>query len=178
MTPLSNTDPRYPTGKFTFDPAVTPEKRRRAIESIRETPAKLRAAAKQLTEAQLDTPYREGGWTARQVIHHLPESHMNAFVRFKLALTETSPTIRPYNEDAWAKLPDVARAPVESSLALIDALHQRWAALLDVMKPEDFMRPLIHPDLGPRTLDYMLQMYAWHGPHHIGHLHLVADRQT
>src|SRR5947199_8056023 len=169
MTSLSN-DPRFPTGTFTFDPDVTDDKRRRAVTAIRETPAKLRAAVQGLTEAQLDTPYRDGGWTVRQLVHHVPESHANAFVRFKLALTEDNPTIKTYNEDAWAKLPDIARAPVESSLTLLDALHQRWVTLLDVMKAEDFTRPLIHPEIGQITLDRLLQLYAWHGPHHTAHV--------
>ena len=173
MTPLSNVDPRYPTGKLSLDPNVTPDKRRPWIESIRTTPARLRAAANGLSEKQLDTPYREGGWTVRQVIHHIPESHANAWIRFKLALTEESPTIKPYNEDAWAKLPDVSRAPIESSLALVDALHQRWVALLDVMTDADFRRPLTHPERGQITLDTLLQIYAWHGPHHVAHIHLV-----
>jgi uncharacterized damage-inducible protein DinB len=177
MTPLSNIDPRYPTGTFTFDPDVTPGKRRAAIDTIRETPAKLRAAAQGMTEAQLETPYREGGWTVRQVIHHVPESHANAFIRFKLALTEDNPTIKPYNEDAWVKLPDVPHAPIEWSLMLLDALHFRWVALLDAMRPEHFTRSLVHPDRGPLTLDWMLQMYAWHGPHHVGHVELVGQRR-
>jgi uncharacterized damage-inducible protein DinB len=179
MTPLSNPpniDPRYPTGKLALDPNVTPDKRRPWIESIRTTPAKLRAAANGLSPQQLDTPYREGGWTLRQVIHHIPESHLNAFVRFKLALTEDTPTIKPYNEDAWAKLPDVARAPIESSLALVDALHQRWVALLDVMTDADFRRPLMHPERGTITLDTLLQIYAWHGPHHVGHIEIVKGQ--
>ena len=178
MTPLSNIDPRFPTGQFAFDPHATPDTRRTAIDSIRTTPAKLRAAATGLTNAQLDTPYRDGGWTARQVIHHVPESHMNAFVRFKLALTEDNPTIKPYDEDAWAKLADVARAPIESSLTLLDALHQRWVALLEVMAAQDFARPLVHPQHGPRTVDWMLQLYAWHGPHHVAHLQIVKDRRV
>jgi len=173
MTPLSNVDPRYPTGRLTLDPDVTPDKRRPWIESIRSTPAKLRAAVAGLTEAQLDTPYREGGWTIRQVVHHVPESHANAWIRFKLALTEDSPTIKPYKEDAWAKLPDVALAPIESSLALVDALHTRWVTLLDVMQDADFRRPLTHPERGQITLDTLLQIYAWHGPHHVGHIHMV-----
>jgi uncharacterized damage-inducible protein DinB len=176
MTPLSDVDPRYPTGKLTFDRDVTPEKRRPWIEAIRTTPAKLRAAATGLTDTQLDTPYREGGWTVRQVIHHVPESHANAFVRFKLALTEDSPTIKPYSEDAWAKLPDVARASIESSLKLVEALHERWVTLLDVMTDADFRRPLTHPERGQITLDTLLQIYAWHGPHHIAHVELVRRR--
>ena len=183
MTPLSNpdalkNDPRFPTGKFAFDPDITDEKRRHWIDAIRQTPAKLRAAVAGLTEAQIETPYRDGGWTVRQVVHHVPESHANAWIRFKLALTEDSPTIKPYNEDAWAKLPDVPRAPIESSLTLLDALHERWVALLDVMKPEDFTRPLIHPERGPITLDLLLQIYAWHGPHHTAHVELVKNRRS
>jgi len=178
MTPLSNVDPRFPTGTFNFDPAVTPETRLRAIAAIRDTPAKLRAAANGMTDAELETPYRDGGWTVRQVIHHVPESHMNAFVRFKLALTEDSPTIKPYREDAWVKLPDVPRVPVETSLTLLDALHQRWVALLEVMTPQDFVRPLLHPERGTVTLDWMLQLYAWHGPHHTAHVASVRDRRV
>jgi len=175
MTPLSN-DPRFPIGKLAFDRDITQEKRRGWIDAIRHTPAQFRAAATGLTDAQLDTPYRDGGWTARQVIHHMPESHANAWIRFKLALTEDSPTIKPYDEDAWAKLPDVALASIDSSLALLDALHQRWVALLDVMKPEDFTRPLTHPERGQITLDTLLQIYAWHGPHHTAHVEMVKKR--
>src|SRR4051812_23983566 len=125
-------DPRYPTGKFHFNPNVTPETRARSIAAIPETPAALRAAVRGLSESQLNTRYREGGWTVRQVVHHVPESHMNAYVRFKLTLTEDRPTIKPYNEDAWSKLGDVPRAPIETSLALLDALHQRWVTLLEL----------------------------------------------
>ena len=171
MASLSNTiDPRFPTGKFQFNPDVTPEMRTTAIAAIRETPSALRAAVRGLTDAQLNTPYREGGWTVRQVVHHVPESHMNAYVRFKLALTEDNPTIKPYDEDAWAKLPDVSRTPIDTSLALLDALHQRWVTLLDVMTDGDFTRPLVHPEIGRIPLDRMLQLYAWHGPHHVAHI--------
>src|SRR5215203_5321625 len=124
MTSPGKTDPRFPTGRFTFNPDVTPETRRQAIAAIRAAPGALRAAVAGLSEAQISAPYREGGWTVRQVIHHVPESHMNAFTRFKLALTEDNPTIRPYEEDRWAKLGDVARAPLATSLALLDALHE------------------------------------------------------
>ena len=169
-------DPRFPTGKFHFNPEVTPEIRRAAIGAIRETPAAMRAAVRGLTDAQLSTPYREGGWTVRQVVHHVPESHMNAFTRFKLALTEDNPTIKPYKEDAWANLGDVARVPVETSLVLLDALHQRWVALLEVMTPADFARPLVHPEQGQVSLDRMLQMYAWHGRHHVAHVTSLRAR--
>ena len=177
MTSPGKIDPRFPTGPFTFNPDVTPEMRRASIAAIREAPGALRAAVRGLTDAQLNTPYRDGGWTVRQVVHHVPESHMNAFVRFKLALTEDNPTIRPYNEAAWAKLEDVQRVPVETSLALLDALHERWVTLLELLTPEDFARPLRHPDLGGMTLDRLLQMYAWHGRHHVAHVTTLRDRE-
>jgi uncharacterized damage-inducible protein DinB len=169
-------DLRFPTGKFHFDPNVTSDKRSRSIAAIRDTPSAVRTAVRNLTDRQLDTPYRPGGWTIRQVVHHLPESHMNAFVRFKLALTEANPTIKPYNEDAWAKLKDVA-SPIEPSLTLLDALHQRWVTLLERMDGDDFTRPLVHPDSGPQTLDRMLQLYAWHGPHHVAHITRLRERE-
>jgi len=177
MASSGDSDPRYPTGKFTFDPDITSEKRLTSIASIRATPAALRAAIRGLTEAQLNTPYRDGGWTTRQVVHHVPESHMNAFVRFKLALTEDNPTIRPYEEDRWVRLGDIPRTPLETSLALLDALHERWVTLLDVMTDADFRRPLTHPQNGPMTLDRMLQLYAWHGPHHVAHITALRARE-
>ena len=177
MTSPGKTDPRFPTGPFTFDPDVTPEKQRTAIAAIRDTPAALRAAVRGLTEAQVNTPYRDGGWTVRQVVHHVPESHMNAFTRFKLALTEDSPTIKTYEEDRWARLGDVERAPIETSLALLDALHERWVILLDVMTAAEFARPLVHPVSGAMTLDRMLQLYAWHGPHHVAHITSLRARE-
>jgi uncharacterized damage-inducible protein DinB len=170
-------DPRYPTGKFTFDPAVTPQMRAQSIAAIRDAPAALRAAVRGLDEAQLNTPYRDGGWTVRQVVHHVPESHMNAYIRFKLALTEQNPTIKPYEEDAWAKLPDVSRTPIETSLDLLDRLHERWVTLLELLEPDKFQRPLVHPALGPITLDYLLQMYAWHGRHHAAHVTTLRTRR-
>ncbi len=170
-------DLRFPTGRFHFDPDVTPEKRAKAIAAIRDTPSALRAAVKGLDDKRLDTPYRPGGWTVRQVVHHVPESHMNAFVRFKLALTEDNPTIKPYNEDAWAKLQDV-KGPIEPSLSLVDALHARWMMLLDTMVAKDFERPLVHPEIGDITLDRMLQLYAWHGPHHVAHITNLRARET
>jgi uncharacterized damage-inducible protein DinB len=170
-------DPRYPTGKFTFNPAVTSQTRAQAIAAIRDAPAALRAAVRGLDETQLNTPYRDGGWTVRQVVHHVPESHMNAYIRFKLALTEQNPTIKPYEEDAWAKLPDVSRTPIETSLDLLDRLHQRWVTLLELLAPDEFQRPLMHPDMGPITLDYLLQMYAWHGRHHAAHVTTLRTRR-
>jgi uncharacterized damage-inducible protein DinB len=170
MTSPGKNDPRYPIGPFRFDPDVTPDTRRAAIATSRATPAGLRAAVATLSPAQIETPYRDGGWTVRQVVHHVPESHMNAYTRFKLALTEDNPTIKPYAEDSWVKLGDIARTPLETSLVLLEALHERWVTLLDVMTAADFTRPLVHPDNGQVTLDRMLQLYAWHGPHHIAHI--------
>src|SRR5262249_755535 len=121
-------------------------------------------------ETQLDTPYREGGWTVRQVVHHVPDSHMNAYVRWRLALTEKEPTIKPYAEAEWAKLEDASQAPVEVSLQLMESLHERWVRLVKSLKTEDFSRTLRHPDHGVRTLDWMLFLYSWHGKHHIAHI--------
>lgn len=162
-------DPRFPTGKFEFNPNATPDTRRTAITAIGALPAELKAA---LPAAQIDKPYREGGWTARQVVHHIADSHMNAFVRFRLALTEDRPTIKPYNEAEWAKLADAKLDP-QLSVAILDGLHQRWQAMLLAMRESDFTREAIHPDHGPRTIDWFLQLYAWHGRHHIAHIKLT-----
>jgi uncharacterized damage-inducible protein DinB len=179
MVPLSNaTDPRFPTGRFQFDLRVTDQTRQHAIAAIREAPSALRAAVRGLDDAQLNTPYRDGGWTVRQVVHHVPESHMNAYIRFKLALTEDNPTIKPYDEAAWSKLPDVPRAPIETSLALLDALHQRWVTVLELMTPQEFERPLVHPEIGRIPLDHLLQMYAWHGRHHVAHITTLREREA
>jgi uncharacterized damage-inducible protein DinB len=163
-------DARYPVGKYEEPAKVTPELRARAIQEIAATPEKLRAAVKGLDDAQLDTPYREGGWSVRQVVHHVADSHMNSYVRFRLALTETEPTIKPYEESAWAKLEDAAHAPIEVSLRLLEPLHERWARLLRSIKPEDFARRFRHPEHGARTIDWMLFLYEWHGKHHTAHI--------
>jgi uncharacterized damage-inducible protein DinB len=163
-------DPRYPIGKFEMPKDITPALRQSAIAEIAGTPAKMRAAVKGLTEAQIETPYREGGWTVRQVVHHVPDSHINAYIRLRFALTETEPTIKPYAEDVWANLEDAKNAPVEVSLNLLDALHDRWARLLRSLKPEQYARTLIHPEHGVRTVDWLLFLYAWHGRHHTAHI--------
>lgn len=163
-------DARYPVGKYEEPAKVTPELRARAIQEIAATPEKLRAAVKGLNDSQLDTPYREGGWTVRQVIHHVADSHMNSYVRFRLALTETEPTIKPYEESAWAKLEDAAHAPIEVSLRLLEPLHERWVRLLRSIKPEEFSRTFRHPEHGARTIDWMLFLYEWHGKHHTAHI--------
>jgi hypothetical protein len=169
-------DLRYPTGKFVRDPDSTPEKIAAWIDAIEAAPGRLRAAASGLSPEQLDTPYRPGGWTVRQVVHHVPESHMNAYVRFKLALTEDEPTIKPYDEGRWAELADVRDTPIEVSLALLDALHRRWVILLRSLSPADLTRRLIHPEMGVLALDTVLQLYAWHGRHHTAHVTALRER--
>jgi hypothetical protein len=169
-------DLRYPVGKFSFEGELTAEQRQKCIEDIAATPKKLRAAVQALSAAQLDTPYRPEGWTVRQVVHHVPDSHMNAFTRFKLALTEDEPTIKPYNEAEWAKLADVPGTPVETSLALMDSLHERWVILLKSLTPADLKRKFRHPDMGLVTLERSLAMYAWHGRHHVAHITSLRDR--
>jgi hypothetical protein len=164
-------DPRYPTGKFVFDPHNTPEKRRQMVAAIGSFPAELKAV---MPTAQLDTPYREGGWTTRQVVHHIADSHMNAFIRFRLTLTEDKPTIKPYQEAEWAKLIDSTTEDPAVSVQILDGLHRRWHRMLDAMTEADFARAAIHPEHGPVTIDWFLQLYAWHGRHHIGHIKLTV----
>lgn len=169
-------DLQYPIGKFERAKDSADAQRGAFIDTIAAAPASLAAAVAGLTPAQLDTTYRPGGWTIRQVVHHLPDSHINAYVRFKLALTEDVPTIKPYDEARWAELPDVKSTPVEISLALLENLHQRWVVLLRALAPEDWARQFKHPDLGPLTLDTTLQLYAWHGRHHVAHITGVRSR--
>ena len=170
-------DPRYPIGRYERRDVLTPEERAACIEQIAATPGKMREAVAGLSKEQLETPYREGGWTLRQVVHHVPDSHMNSYCRFKLALTEETPTIRPYDEAAWARLSDSADTPPETSLALLEALHDRWVRLLRAMSASDFQRTLKHPEHGePMTLDAMLALYAWHGRHHTAHITSTRER--
>jgi hypothetical protein len=169
-------DPRYPIGKYSYERALSSEQRTSLIDEIAAAPAALRAAVKGLSSEQIETPYRDGGWTVRQVVHHVPESHMNAFVRFKLALTEDQPTIKPYMEDRWAKLPDVKATPVEISLVLLEALHDRFVRLLRAMVPEEWKRTLNHPEMGIVPLEKNLVIYAWHGKHHVAHITELRKR--
>src|SRR5438876_9646023 len=162
-------DPRYPIGKYTPPQEATPALRQQAIDSIAGTPAKLKAALSGLHDAQLDTPYRTGGWTVRQVAHHVPDAHMNAYMRLKWGLTEDTPAIKTYEEKDWAKTPET-RAPIAMSLDLLTALHQRWVTLLREMGPADFARTIKHPEWGTPSLDTMLGLYAWHGRHHTAHV--------
>jgi hypothetical protein len=164
------TDPRYPIGKFSFDGPPSEEQRKKFIADIENAPAALRAATHGLSPQQLNTPYRDGGWTPRQVVHHVPESHMNAYIRFKLALTEDEPTIKPYMEDRWAQLPDCQSTPLEVSLALLDSLHDRFVRVLRLIKPEEWKRTFRHPELGVVSLENSLALYAWHGRHHVAHI--------
>jgi uncharacterized damage-inducible protein DinB len=166
-------DPRYPVGKF--DPANYPS-RGDNIAIIAELPANLAKAVSGLSDEQLDTPYREGGWTLRQTVHHVADSHINSICRFKLALTEDVPMIRPYEEGLWAELAD-SKMPVDASLKLIDGLHARWAAMLKSMSDDDFERKLKHPESGEWTLDKMLALYAWHSRHHTAHITTTRERR-
>jgi uncharacterized damage-inducible protein DinB len=169
-------DLSYPIGRFEWKGQHTPEERRRRIEDIAQTPQQLRAAVADLSVEQLDTPYRPGGWTVRQVVHHVPESHMNSYIRFKLALTEDQPTVKPYDEARWAELPDVAGTPIEVSLDLLHALHERWVVLLRSLSDADFNKQFHHPEIGIVSLDRNLALYAWHGAHHVAHITSLRER--
>jgi len=164
------TDPRFPIGKYERRDELTAAERVALIDTIAAAPARMREAVRGLDDAQLDTPYREGGWTLRQVVHHVPDSHLNSYCRFKLALTESTPTIRPYDEAAWAELADSKLTPIETSLTLLESLHDRWTRLLRSMSDADFRRRLTHPDNGEMSLDNMLGIYAWHSRHHTAHI--------
>ncbi|OFW21585.1 MAG: metal-dependent hydrolase [Acidobacteria bacterium RIFCSPLOWO2_02_FULL_65_29] len=168
-------DRQFPIGKF-HRPLVPLEAGARAahVDEIDRMPASLRSLVAGLTDAQLDTPYRAGGWTVRQVVHHVPESHMNAYVRFKLAVTEDTPLIKTYEEALWAELPDARTAPIGMSLDLLDALHRRWVTFLRALPDAAFQKAYKHPELGVVTLDTALALYAWHGKHHVAHVRLVA----
>ena len=177
MEELRNADVRYPIGKF--DRSKIPgnaEERRRLIDSIAELPERLKSAVAGLNGKQLDTPYREGGWMVRQVVHHLADAHMNAYMRFKFALTEEAPAIKPFKEAAWAELADSRVTPIDVSLALVESLHARWVALLRSLKPADWERKVLHPEAGTMSLDLMLSLYAWHGAHHVAQISALRAR--
>jgi len=169
-------DPRYPIGKFEYQTPPTAEERQKLIDGIAQAPSRLREAIRGLSPEQLDTPYREGGWTVRQVVHHVPDSHMNAYIRFKLALTEDEPTIKPYMEDRWAKLADTTNTPPEVSLSLMESLHDRWVRLLRSIEPNDWKRTFQHPELGLMPLEKTLVLYSWHGRHHVAHITELRKR--
>lgn len=163
-------DLRYPIGQFT-PPGPMPEAaQRECIRSISETPQRLRKAVAGLDDSRLETPYREAGWTVRQVVHHVADSHMNAYIRFKLAMTEAEPTIKTYEEKLWAETVDARTLPIEISLVLLENLHRRWVAFLESFAPADFKRKFMHPEYGPMDLNALLALYSWHGRHHEGHI--------
>src|SRR5438093_6917950 len=170
------TDLRYPIGPFRFEGPAMAGHRALWIDQIEEAPARLREAIAGLDGAQLETPYRPGGWTVRQVVHHLPDSHLNAYIRFRLALTEDQPTIKTYEQERWADLEDARTAPLDVSLALLESLHGRWVVLLRALPVAALARTFRHPELGVVTLDQQLQMYAWHGRHHVAHITSLKQR--
>ena len=169
-------DLRYPIGTAEIKTGYSHDERLALVESLRRMPAAMRAAVDGLDDAQLDTPYRDGGWTVRQVAHHVPDSHINAYARFKWTLTETDPAIKTYEESEWARLEDSNATPIEVSLDLLEALHRRWVVLLRSLTDRDFARTLRHPESGPMNLDHLLAMYAWHGRHHVAHIKSLSDR--
>ena len=169
-------DLRYPIGPFNFDGEPSESQLKQFISDIEQTPARLRAALAGLTEEQIETPYRPGGWTVRQVAHHLPDSHMNGYVRMKLALTEDNPTIKPYDEARWAEMPDVLATPIEVSLTMLEALHRRWVTLLKELKATDFARTFMHPESGAWTIGRYVALDSWHGKHHVAHITSLRER--
>jgi uncharacterized damage-inducible protein DinB len=169
-------DLRYPIGRFKPEATLTPARREELIGIVARTPQKLQEAVRGLSLEQLDTPYRPGGWTVRQVVHHLPDSHLNSYIRFKLALTEERPTIKPYEEDRWAELADTFNTPIEVSLTLLESLHVRWVNLLRSLSDTDWQRTLFHPQNGEMTLSRVLDLYAWHGPHHVAQVTALRQR--
>lgn len=169
-------DSRYPIGPFKFDGQPSEPQIKQFISDIEQAPSRLRAALAGLSEPQLETPYRPGGWTVRQVAHHVPESHMNAYVRMKLALTEDNPTIMPYDEARWAETADARGTPIGTSLTLLEALHQRWVTLLKALGPEDFARTFTHPESGSWTVGKYVALYSWHGKHHVAHITSLRER--
>jgi len=163
-------DPRYPIGKYSRPASISSAERRQFLRDIEDLPANLEKAVSGLTEAQLDTPYREGGWTIRQVIHHVADSHMHSYIRCKFALSMNNPTIMPYDEQIWAGFEDGANGPIQISLALLTSLHYRWVRWFRSLNESDFSRTLVHPENGPMTLDHVVSLYSWHGRHHTAHI--------
>jgi hypothetical protein len=170
-------DLQFPVGRFEFSGGLSAEQRDELIRTIAETPRRMWEAVRGMTDEQLDTPYRPGGWTARQVVHHLPESHMNGYIRWKLALTEDEPTIKPYKESAWAERGGDSR-DIEASMMILEGVHRRWTELLNTLSEKDFARAYLHPEMGRMTLDKSLANYAWHGRHHVAHVLLVKGEKS
>jgi len=173
---MDTPDLRYPVGKFRFPESVSAQELALFIDEIAETPAHMRAAVTGLSESQLDTPYRPDGWTVRQLAHHVPDSHINSYVRFRLALTEDEPVIKPYEEGRWAELPDARSMPVGPSLELLENLHARWVPLLRSLSGAEWKRSFRHPELGLVSLENNAALYAWHGRHHVAHITKLRER--
>jgi len=176
-TVISEEKLRYPIGRFEPLKVVSPDHHEAWLRDLEQLPSKLRQAVAGLNDRQLDTPYRSGGWTVRQVVHHYPDSHLNAYTRFRLALTEDSPVVKTYEEARWAELADARTAPIEISLALLEGLHARWTTLLRSLGEGDFARTFKHPEWGEITLDWALGLYAWHSRHHVAHITSLRDRE-
>jgi hypothetical protein len=170
------TDLRYPIGKFAYEGPLSQDQKQKCLADIEQAPAKLRAAVANLSPQQFDTPYRPQGWTVRQVVHHVPDSHLNAYIRVKLALTEEEPTIKPYAEDRWAELADTRTTPIDVSLTMLDCLHTRWVELLRSLQPEDWKRTFRHPEIGALDLEKATALYAWHSRHHVAHITALRER--
>jgi uncharacterized damage-inducible protein DinB len=171
-------DLRYPLGRYRPAPEIGERERLAWIAELEMLPNSLRNAVGGLSNDQLDTPYRPGGWTVRQVVHHLPDSHLNSYTRFRMALTEQNPIIKPYAEAAWAELPDAKAAPIEPSLSLLDGMHRRWVMLLRALSDDDFRRTFQHPEHGQITLDWTLGLYAWHSRHHVAQILALRKRNA
>lgn len=169
-------DLRFPIGPFDRETVITPDARRSAIHAVRDLPARMREAVAGLDEARLDTAYRPGGWTVRQLVHHVADSHMNGYIRLKLGLTEEHPTIKPYDQDRWVALPD-SRLPIDVSLAILDNVHLRWVTIWATLDEPSLARTFQHPEIGPMTLDRHLQLYAWHSRHHVAHITELRARE-
>ncbi len=169
-------DLRYPVGEFRFPESVSAQELGLFIDQIAEAPGRMRGAIAGLSDSQLDTPYRPGGWTVRQLAHHVPDSHINSYMRFRLALTEEEPVIKPYKEKRWAELPDARSMPVEPSLVLLESLHARWVPLLRSLSSVDWKRSFRHPELGLVSLEKNAALYAWHGRHHVAHITALRER--
>lgn len=177
MTTSAVADLRYPVGRFKLAAPYSDAQRAAMIQDIADLPARLRAAVSGLNDQQLDTPYRDGGWTVRQTVHHVADSHINSYIRFRFAKTEDNPTIKPYNEAVWAELPDAKYEPVEISLKLLEGLHHRWVVLLKSFTAEDWKRTLIHPDRGQLDMSVNLALYSWHSKHHVAHITKLRKRK-
>lgn len=174
---MNENDLKYPIGNFVPPANISTNDREQYIDNLDALPGKLRTLVTNLSKNQLDTPYRDGGWTVRQVVHHLPDSHLNSYIRFKWALTETKPRIKAYDEKAWAALPDATEAPIEFSLSLLESIHNRWVYLLKSLQEADWNRSFEHPETNKLVpLDLNLALYSWHGRHHLAHIEKLVER--